>query len=159
VKNIAEIKLANLLHNLYCMSVHSTVIFSINLRDDLEEEVFSIKKGNISITYVEIGLNLFMEELTRDPLRYTVLNKKALYIFRNATYFDINYILSHIGINGINLGRGSSQMAHVVSPLELRFISYLMAMFNFNYSYIYELNTFNTLPKGRYLPFYRPEIN
>ena len=84
--------------------------------------------------------------LNENPLRYVVSNKKTLYIFRNATYFDINYLLSNIEANGINLGRGSGQKSHKVSPLELRFMVYLMAMFNFDYRYLYELNTFNTLP-------------
>jgi hypothetical protein len=90
-----------------------------------------------------------------NPAGFFNLNKKTLYIFRNTAYYDINYILSCMGTNGINLGRGFSQKSHAVSVLELRFISYLMAMYNFYYSYIFKLNTFNTLPKLRYLPFFK----
>lgn len=155
MNSTAQIKLAKLLLNLGDMFVNSTFIFSINLREDIMQEIFYIKAGNLSITYIEIGVNHFIEMYTKNPLRFYVLNKKALYILRNGTYFDLNYILSHIGEYGINLGRGGSQKSHIISPLELRFMSYLMAMYNFDFKYILNLNTFNVLPKLRYLPFYK----
>ncbi len=155
VNSSIQVKLADLLGNLEYLSIKFTIIFSINLRDDIEEEMFSIKSGEFSVVYIEIGINYFIDTLNEDPSRYVGLNKNILYIFRNATYFDINYILSQAGEYGINLGRGSGQKSHNVSPLELRFMSYLMAISNFNYSFIYEINHFNTLPKSRYLPFYK----
>lgn len=150
-----EINLTRLLLKLGDISVNSTYIFSINLREDIKQETFYIKSGMLSITYIEIGVNHFIEMLTINPLRFYFINKKALYILRDGTYSDLNYILSHIGKHGINLGRGGSQKAHIMSPLELRFMAYLMAMYNFDFRYIYSLNTFNVLPKLRYLPFYK----
>ena len=153
VNRVTNIKLADILLNLRDMCINDTIIYSINLRDDLKAEVFDIRAGDSKIIYIEIGVGYFMEILNFNPLRSYVFNKKALYILRDGFYFDIKYILSHIGENNINLGRGGHQLAHVISPLELRFTSYLMAMYNFNYKYILELNTFNALPKSRYLPF------
>ena len=54
----------------------------------------------------------------------------------------------------VNIGRGSSQKAHVVSPLDFRVSCYLMALFKFDYKYISYLNTFNVISKDRYLPFF-----
>ena len=114
--------------------------------------MFYLKSGEFSVVYIELGINYFIDTVNEDPSGYVHINKNILYIFRNATYFDINYILSQLGEYGVNLGRGSSQKSHNVSPLELRFMSYLMAISNFDYSFIYEINSFNTLPKSRYLP-------
>ncbi len=153
VNTTININLANLLFNLGNLAITSTIIYSINLRDDFKEEVFRIKSGNLSIVYVEIGICHFMVILNSDPLRHSIFNKRSLYILRNGYYFDIKYLLSYIGEGGINLGRGGNQRAHVMSTLVLRFTAYLMAMCGFNYRRILELNTFDTLPKFRYLPF------
>src|SRR5260370_34334463 len=112
--------LADLLGNLENLSINYTAILSINLREDIKEEVFYINSGKFSVVYVEIGINYFIEMVNENPSRYAVLNKNILYIFRNATYSDINYILSQMGEYGINLGRGGTQKSHAVSPLELR---------------------------------------
>jgi hypothetical protein len=51
----------------------------------------------------------------------------------------------------------------MASPLNFRFCSYLMAMFNFNYELISSLNTFEDIAKLRYLPcssvFSKEKIN
>jgi hypothetical protein len=60
INSITEIKLDNLLLNFGHMSIHSTVIFSINLREDIKEEIFQIKNAGITVTYVEIGINYFI---------------------------------------------------------------------------------------------------
>jgi hypothetical protein len=52
----------------------------------------------------------------------------------------------------VHLGRGSSQKSHILSPLEIRLTSYLMAMLDFDYPRIFKLNMFNFLTKNRYLP-------
>jgi hypothetical protein len=46
---------------------------------------------------------------------------------------------------------GGGQKAHVLSPLDFRLSSYLMAMFNFNFKFINYLNTFNEISKDKYL--------
>jgi len=53
----------------------------------------------------------------------------------------------------MNVGRGGSQKAHVLSPLDMRLSSYVMAMFNFNYGLISKINAFNHLDKDRYLSY------
>jgi hypothetical protein len=80
------------------------------------------------------------------------MNPNALYILRDGNFTDFKYILRHVGEFGVNLGRGNGQKTHLVSPLELRLSSYLMAMCNFNYKLTYSLNSFNELKKDQYLP-------
>ena len=76
-----------------------------------------------------------------------VFNKKTLYIFRDTTYSDINYLLGFVGQDGINLVRGSGQKAHVLSALELRFMLYLKALKGNNFKSISKLNNSEVLPK------------
>lgn len=51
------------------------------------------------------------------------------------------------------MGKGGSQKAHVLSPLDIRLSAYLMAMYNFNFNSISDLIEFNDLSKDRYLFF------
>ena len=44
------------------------------------------------------------------------------------------------------LGRGGSQLGLVISPLDLRLSSYLMAMSYTDYSQVASINVFNSLP-------------
>ena len=53
----------------------------------------------------------------------------------------------------VNVGRGGSQKAHALSPLDIRLTTYVMAMFNFDYNLISSLNSFNTMGKDRYLSY------
>ena len=149
-------KLIELYHNLGFLGITSINILSINLREDLGKEVFQIKTGGISATYVEMGINYFINMLNQDPVRFFITNKKTLYIFRDTTYSDINYILGFIGQYGIKLVRGSNQKSHVISPLELRFMFYLMALTGDGYRSMMKLNSFDVLGKIRYLPTYKP---
>ena len=63
-----NINLAQLLLDLNSMGITSTIIYSINLRDDLKVQVFSKESGNLSITYVEIGIRQFMDILNANSL-------------------------------------------------------------------------------------------
>lgn len=67
----------------------------------------------------------------------------------------MKYILSQVGEHGFNLGRGGSQLSHVISPLELRLSSYLMAMFQGRCKDIATQNMFNFMDKSKYLPYYQ----
>jgi hypothetical protein len=78
-------------------------------------------------------------------------NKHSLYIIRESNYLGIKILFSTIDDCQINLGRGGSQKAHMLSPLDFRLSCYLMAMFNFNHKLISNLNTFNDINKDRYL--------
>lgn len=76
-------------------------------------------------------------------------NPNSLYILRDGTYKDMKYILSLVGID---LRRGASQKSQVLSPLDFRLSSYLMAMYNVNYKVISSSNVLNKLLKKNYLP-------
>jgi hypothetical protein len=79
-------------------------------------------------------------------------NKYSLYIFWDIDYFEIKNLITKIKDCPVIIGRGSSQKSHILSPLEFRLSTYLMAMFNFDYKLICGLNQFNFLSKDQYLP-------
>jgi hypothetical protein len=74
-----------------------------------------------------------------------------MYILRGGNFLDMKNIFSMVNGNQTNLGRGGSQKAHMLSPLDFRLSYYLMAMFKFNINLISYLNTFDEIGKDRYL--------
>ena len=80
-------------------------------------------------------------------------NKDSLFIVRGGNWIDIKNLFATINNQNVNVGRGGSQKAHALSPLDLRLSCYLMAMFNFDYKLISKLNSFNILTKDRYLSY------
>ena len=79
--------------------------------------------------------------------------KNSLFIVRGGNFIDIKNLFAVIENQTVNVGRGGSQKAHGLSPLDFRLSSYLMAMFNFNYKLISSLNSFNVMTKDRYLSY------
>lgn len=66
---------------------------------------------------------------------------------------DIKNLFVNINGNQNIVGRGGGQKAHILSPLDFRLSTYLMAMFNFDYKLIAYLNEFHDLNKARYLSY------
>lgn len=143
----------DLSNNLGLMYNDVLKIISINLSLDVKNEVFKFKKSP-NVIYLEIGIKSFIQFLEISLYAFKTWNKSTLYILRYGTYRDMKYILSQIGNHGFNLGRGSSQKAHVFSPLEVRLSFYMMAMLGWNYKDNLNQNTFDALSKDLYLPFY-----
>jgi hypothetical protein len=72
---------------------------------------------------------------------------------RDGNFLDIKNIFASINGYKTNIGRGGSQKAHILSPMDLRLSFYMMAMFQYNYKLISYLNTFNEISKDRYLSY------
>jgi hypothetical protein len=150
INELSYVNLNELSKILAAMKLKELNIFSI---DDNVEKINIIRKDNGSlISYIELRREQFTTILNSkaDFLSY---NRYSLYILRNGGFLDIKNLF--ISINGYetNMGRGGGQKAHILSPLDFRLSSYLMAMFNFNYGLISNLNAFNDLEKDRYLSY------
>jgi len=76
-----------------------------------------------------------------------------LYILRDSNFLDVKKIFNKINDYEVNIGRGGGQKCGILSPLEFRLSSYLMAIFKFKYYEISRLNSFNSLHKSRYLTY------
>jgi hypothetical protein len=148
LNNINNINLHTLFKNLDAIKINKLSIFSISDSDVKEGFNFSFSENEY--LYLEVGVKNFRNMLEMD--NFLEYNKNSLYIFRGMKYYQIKNIITKIENCSVYIGRGSSQKSHILSPLEIRLTSYLMAMFNFNYKLISQLNMFNFLSKNFYLP-------
>jgi hypothetical protein len=122
------------------------IIDNINSTENINIDNYS------TIQLIELGTQNFLDLLSNSNIKFQDYNKDTLYIFKNSSYADIKLLFRNINDYTINIGRGGGQKYHMVSPLELKMSCYLMALFNFDYLKLSKLNTFNYVPKFRYLP-------
>ncbi len=136
------------------MRIEKLNIFSIDSKLDAKIINFVNANKGSKVKYVEMNPETFIEFLNLENNNFLSYNKDSMYIIRNGDYIDIKNLFAIINDCRVNLCRGGSQKAHVLSPLDFRLSCYLMAMFNFNYELISNLNTFNDLSKDRYLSWW-----
>jgi hypothetical protein len=135
------------------MGIDKLNIIAINPLGTLEKTNFiKIDEPSI-IKYLEVNSDDFISHLNNPSYNFLDYNKHTLYIIKEGSYLDIKSIFTKINGFDTNIGRGSSQKSHIVSPLDFRLSCYLMAMFKFDYKYISYLNTFSVMAKERYLPY------
>jgi hypothetical protein len=132
------------------MKISELKIFSIHNKLDIQPINILTNKG-CKVRYMELQLDFFIEFINNESHDFFDYNKHSLYILRGGNYIDIKNIFTKINNQPFNLGRGGSQKAHVLSPLDLRLSSYMLAMSNFNHKLVNGLNTFNYIGKDRYL--------
>jgi hypothetical protein len=150
VKELNYINLNDMSNILSGIGMKKLAIFSI---DDQVSNINIKKAINGSfITYLEMNCLEFKKILTSNA-DFFEYNKYSLYILRGGIYLDIKNLFANINDYRVYLGRGGSQKSHILSPLDIRLSTYMMAMFNFDYNLIKDQNTFNTLDKDRYLTY------
>lgn len=133
------------------MKITRLNIFCINNELD-NNKIDCIYINNSDVRYLEMNLYNFSLFLNSEK-NFWEYNKDSLYILRGGNFLDIKNIFATINGNKFNVGRGGSQKAHAVSPLDLRLSSYLIAMFNFDYKKISKFNFFDEMEKNRYLSY------
>ena len=107
--------------------------------------------NDYKIKCIEINQENFVRFLNKENVDFINYNKDSIYIIRNGNFLKIKNLFALISNSEVNMGRGGSQKSHMLSPLDFRLSSYVMAMFNFDYKLISSLNTFNYINKDRYL--------
>ena len=139
---------------LKAMKIEKLDIFSIDKNLDFNIKSTVSNKGS-DINYIEINTEQFVKFINKEHNNFLDNNYYCLYIIRNGSFLDIKKLFKFINSCPVDMGRGGSrsQKSHMLSPLDLRLTTYLMAMFNFNYKLISSLNTFNYISKDRYLSF------
>jgi hypothetical protein len=152
IKELYYVNLDDLSKILAGIGIENLNIFSID--NKLETNIFNsvnTDKGS-KIIYTEMNTLNFIKFLNFNG-KFLEYNKDSFYILRDGNFLDIKNIFASINNCQVNVGRGGSQKAHMLSPLDLRLTSYLLAMFNFDYKLINNLNTFNHISKDRYLSY------
>jgi len=150
IKELKYVNLDSFSAMLGHMGMEELNIFSIYDKLDIQPKNIFTNKG-CKVRYMEVKLNVFTEFLNIENKNFFDYNQNCLYIIRGGNYIDIKNIFASINNQECNLGRGGSQKSHMLSPLDLRLSSYMLAMSNFNHKLISSLNTFNYIPKDRYL--------
>ena len=139
------------------MNIMKLNIFSINnsFKNNIITRTTSYgEEGSDSeVTYREMNEENFMQLLTSETHDFLDYNKNSLYILRDGNFLGIKNMFSIINNIQVNIGKGAGQKSHLISPLELRLSSYLMAMFDFNYELITDLNSFHVIKKNQYLSY------
>jgi len=153
IREDQEIDLFELSKLLDLMGINKLNIIAINPIGTLDKINFIQIKEPSNIKYLEINVDDFTYILNNPSSNFLEYNKYTLYIIKEGSYIDIKNIFNRINNFDTNIGRGSSQKAHMISSLDFRLYCYLMALFKFDYKYISYLNTFNNVTKERYLPF------
>ncbi len=150
IKESQSISLDVLSESLDAIQIKELNIFCIDNQLNNKDINFVQTKKHCIVKYAELNTEVFINYLNTSGV-FLNNNKNSMYIIRGGNFLDIKNLFAVIENCPTNLGRGGSQKAHMVSPLDLRLSSYLMAMFNFNYKLINSLNTFNYVSKDRYL--------
>ena len=151
LREIKEIDLLSISKILNFMKIDKLNIVSIK---DSMETINLVAYVNPSIVnYIEISVNDFISHINNPNFDFIDNNICTLYILRGGSFVDIKKLFNNVNGYNINISRGGSQKSHMLSPLDLRLSSYILAMFNFDFKYISYLNTFNDMPKHRYLPY------
>jgi len=154
VKEYLEVDLNKMSNNLQLININRLNIFCIEEKGNINKSYI-----NNTILLVELGKKEFIELLNQPKDKFIDYNKESLYIIRNSNFTDVKQLFSKINDCQVNIGRGGGQRNHIFSPLEFRFFSYIMAMFNFNYVDVCYFNNFRDITKDRYLPFYYNKNN
>lgn len=158
INDSRSISLDVLSESLYVVGIKELNIFCIDNHLDNKDVNFIETKNHCKIKYAELNTEVFKNYLNADNI-FLDNNKNSLYIIRGGNYLDIKNLFAVIENCPTNLGRGGSQKSHMLSPLDLRLSFYLMAMFNFNYKVVNNLNTFNYIGKERYLSWKDNSLN
>jgi hypothetical protein len=151
IKELKYVNLDNFSAMLGRMEIKELNIFSIHNNLDIQPYSHLSTNKGCKVDYMEVKLDFFTKFLNVEDKYFWDHNKHSLYIIRGGNYIDIKNIFTTINNHCYNLGRGGSQKSHMLSPLDFRLSCYMMAMSNFNFQSINNLNTFNYIGKDRYL--------
>lgn len=150
IKELKYVSLDNLSKRLAFMGIEKLNIFSIS-KSDISGHKFVFSNKGCLVKYMEVSSDIFIKFINQDNGNFLDYNKDTLFIIRGGNYIDIKNLFNTVNNQEVNLGRGGSQKAHMLSPLDFRLSCYMMAMSGFNSQLINSLNTFNYLSKDRYL--------
>jgi hypothetical protein len=150
IQEYREVDLKEVSRMLNSIGIYKLNIFCIDKISGINKTV--VQEPSL-VTLFELGAEDFIQVLNNPGDDFMSYNKDSLYVLRDSDFIDVKNIFSKINSYEVNIGRGAGQKCSILSPLEFRLSSYLMAIFKFKYFEISRLNTFNFLDKSRYLTY------
>jgi hypothetical protein len=165
IREIKPINMLELTRILSYMNIEMLNIISIHPFTNINKiKLISLTKPT-KVNYIEISLDDFLTHIKNPNFDFLDCNINALYILRGGSFIDVKNLFTNINGHNVQVvGGKSSQKSHILSHIDFRLASYLMAMYSFDFKYISYLNTFNDIPKHRYTLFpgnnkYKTTIN
>ncbi len=149
IKELTYINLDSLSEILSIMGIDKLNIIDIKRHPVNNIDIAKVERGCL-INYVEINPLAFSKTMLNDS-DFLEKNKYTLYLLRDANFSILKLLFSKINDFDVNVCKGNSQKSHLLSPLDLRLSTYIMALFNYNSKKISYLNKFNDLSKDKYL--------
>ena len=141
----------DLICNMKVLNIKKLIIFYILQleQDDIDKQYNNFICDTLEVIYV--SFDRFTYIINSSDFNFNTTNKHCLYIFHDMSWSNIVLKLS-TGLN-LTVSGGSNVKRHLLSPLHVRFCSYLIAIFNLNSLEAYNHNNFNGLDKDIYLPY------
>lgn len=142
----------------YAWRLYNLGITKLNLfyLSDRKDDYITVNFNNgCALTFINMGVEQYIKHLKIEGAKgFAQYNTHSMYILKNGDFTDIkNKIFNVEGVK-VNIVRGSCQKSHILSPLDFRLSTYMLALFDCNYSLTHSFNSFNELNKKRYLPSY-----
>ena len=138
-------------HCLKTLNIDSLIILYISDKPKHSEyKVYNYNEPRVLSIHV-LGTKELQNMISGDL--FNEINQTCLYILDDIKWYHMVklFIASK---KGLTVSGGSTAKRHVVSRLENRFISYLLAIFDLDSNKLNTFNDFDAVNKTRYLPYY-----
>jgi len=152
-----QISYEELYNNIASIGINKLFIFYI--LDSPQEEIdvtlktHVFRNNNIWFEVHYISKENYIPMINSSSFNFSEINKYCLYIFLDLSWIELISMFKSEDINIIVSG-GSPTKRHLLSPLELRLSSYIIALFNMNSIEASNYNNFRHISKDRYLPLF-----
>lgn len=152
-----EISYNNLFVNISSLGINK--FFIVYIIDLTQEEIDSQYKSDFyrnNQLWFEVHYTSrqnFIPMINSGSFNFNETNKYCLYIFLGMSWVELITMFKSEDINIIVSG-GSPTKRHLLSPLEIRLSSYIVALFDMNTIEAINHNNFKFVDKERYLPIF-----
>lgn len=142
-----------------CLSMMGiNTFFILYIMDTTQEDInfghephtFRSNKVLFEVDY--IAKKNYIPMINSDSFNFDEMNKYCLYIFVDMSWFELAVMFKSANVDVIISG-GSTSKRHLISPLQLRLSSYIIALFDMDSIEANNYNNFRNISKERYLPF------
>lgn len=144
------IKLDDLIRNIRILNLKKVIIIYILkcTQDEIDKNFQGIIKDTLEIHF--LSFDSYTDTLNSSNFNFNLTNKHCLYIFNDVIWSKV--VLKFKSELDATVSGGRNVKRHMLSPLHLRFSSYILAIFNLNSPESINHNAFNSIDKNIYLP-------
>ena len=150
LRDVVEINTLNITQHLKALNIDKLNIFYITNSENNIEKLYNYT----DLMHLRIYIVDFEEVgklISGDS--FNEFNQYSLYILEDIKWYAFVKLLirlpAHITVSG-----GSAGKRHLISRLDGRLVSYMLAIFNLNFSLLNVFNKFDSINKDSYLPFF-----